>query len=382
MGFAQVTFTVATLSSIMRINGRPCSSVLATDNRRLDSHSISMKKSAFHGFQIFSFLVGVALLVYLLRRTGLTTLAHFLGMMGWGFGLIVLLSAFRNCLRAGSWYFAIEPAQRAITFWRLMNVMLAGEAIKYLTATGPLLGEPAKAAMVRRHIPLLQGFSSVLVENLIYYLTVFIFMFAGLPALAWLAEVPGNLKFAGLFLMGAIAVGVALTWLAISLRWYVFARALEQFARLTARRQGKANTHSGRLESIGSQVRAVEDNLYTFYQRRRGAFYLIFSLNMGAHVINVVEVFVILALLKLPASFLIGFLVEAVTKVINLVFFFVPTRAGVYESGNALLLQGLGMSAAAGVALAIIRKLRAFLWVGYGLLIIGGITLRKGGEKN
>jgi hypothetical protein len=341
-----------------------------------------MKKSAFHAFQIASFLAGVILFVYLLRQTGLGALAHYLRMMGWGFGLIVALSAFRNCVRAGSWYFAIEPGQRGMTFWRLINVMLAGEAIKYLTATGPLLSEPVKAAMVRRQIPLLQGFSSVLVENLIYYLTVFIFMFAGLPALAWLAEVPGNLKLAGFILMGAIAVGVAVTWLAISLRWYVFARALEQLARLAARRQGKAKTHHGPIESIASQVRVVEDNLYTFYERRRGAFYLIFSLNMGAHLINVVEVYVILALLKLPGSFLIGFLVEAVTKVINLVFFFVPTRAGVYESGNALLLQALGMSAAAGVALAIIRKLRAFLWVGYGLLIIGGMTLKKGGEKN
>ncbi len=339
-----------------------------------------MKKSAFHAFQISSFLAGVALFVYLLRRTGLTTLAHFLGMMGWGFVLIVLLSAFRNCLRAGSWYFAIEPDQRAITFWRLMNVMLAGEAIKYLTATGPLLGEPAKAAMVRRQIPLLQGFSSVLVENLIYYLTVFIFMFAGLPALAWLAEVPGNLKLAAFILMGTLALGVTATWLAIGLRWYVLARAVEQLVRLTARQQCKAKGHRGRIESITSQVRVVEDNLYTFYERRRGAFYLIFSLNMGAHLINVVEVYVILVLLQLPGSFLIGFLVEAVTKVINLVFFFVPTRAGVYESGNALLLQALGMSAAAGVALAIIRKLRAFLWVGYGLLIIGGMTL-KNGEK-
>ena len=341
-----------------------------------------MKKSAFHVFQISSFLTGVALFVYLARHTGLTTLAHFLGMMGWGFGLIVLLSAFRNCLRTGSWYFAIEPDQRRITFWRLMNVMLAGEAIKYLTATGPLLGEPAKAAMVRRQIPLLQGFSSVLVENLIYYLTVFIFMFAALPALASLVEVPGNLKLVAFILMGTLALGGTVTWLAISLRWYVFARALEQLARLTARSQGEAKTRSGRLESIGSHVRVVEDNLYTFYERRRGAFYLIFSFNMGAHLINVVEVYVILALLKLPASFLIGFLVEAVTKVINLVFFFVPTRAGVYEGGNALLLHGLGMSAAAGVALGIIRKLRAFLWVGYGLMIIGGMTLKKGGEKN
>lgn len=336
-----------------------------------------MKKAAFHAFQIASFLTGLALFVYLLQQTGLATLAHYFEMLGWGFVLIVALSAVRNCVRAGSWYLAIDPGQRGITFWRLMNVMLAGEAIKYLTATGPLLGEPAKAAMVRRQIPLLQGFSSVLVENLIYYLTVFIFMFAGLPALAWLAEVPGNLKLSGYILMGLIAVGVAVTWLAISLRWYVLARALEQLARLTARRQGEAKTNGGRIESIALQVRAVEDNLYTFYARRRGAFYLIFSLNMGAHLINVVEVYVILVLLKLPGSFLIGFLVEAVTKVINLVFFFVPTRAGVYESGNALLLQALGMSAAAGVALAIIRKLRAFLWVGYGLVVIGVMTLRK-----
>lgn len=64
-----------------------------------------------------------------------------------------------------------------------------------------------------------------------------------------------------------------------------------------------------------------------------------------------------------------------------MLFFFVPTRAGVYESGNAILLQTLGMSAAAGVALAIIRKLRAFVWIGYGLVVIGVITLGKG-EKN
>ena len=339
-----------------------------------------MKKSAFNAFQTASFIAGLALFVYLLRQTGLTELAHYLGMMGWGFTLIVALSAIRNCVRAGSWYLSIDPEQRTISFWRLMNVMLAGEAIKYLTATGPLLGEPAKAAMVRRQIPLLHGFSSVLVENLIYYLTVFIFMFAGLPALAWIAEVPDNFRLAGYILMGSIAVSVALTWLAISFRWYVLARALQQLARLTAYQPRNHKANHSRIESIALQVRAVEDNLYTFYERRRGAFYLIFWLNMGSHLINVVEVYIILAFLKLPASFLTGFLVESVSKVINLVFFFVPTRAGVYESGNALLLQALGMSAAAGVALAIIRKLRAFLWVGYGLLIIGGMALRKGEE--
>jgi hypothetical protein len=100
---------------------------------------------------------------------------------------------------------------------------------------------------------------------------------------------------------------------------------------------------------------------------------------MASHFINVVEVCLILTLMKLPATMLNGFVIEAVTKVINLIFFFVPTRAGVYESGNALLLQALGMSAAAGVALAIIRKLRAFVWVAYGLGVIGVLMINKKG---
>jgi hypothetical protein len=229
-------------------------------------------------------------------------------------------------------------------------------------------------------VPLLQGFSSVVVENLIYYLTVFIFMFASLPTLAWLAEVPGDLKLAGYVLMTAIASSIFITWVAIRWRWYVLARALEQLARLTARRRSEIPTQPRRIDSMATQVRRVEDNLYTFYERRRGAFYLIFSLNMASHFINVVEVCLILALMKLPATMLNGFVIEAVTKVINLIFFFVPTRAGVYESGNALLLQSLGMSAAAGVALAIIRKLRAFVWVAYGLGVIGLMMLRKEGR--
>jgi hypothetical protein len=93
--------------------------------------------------------------------------------------------------------------------------------------------------------------------------------------------------------------------------------------------------------------------------------------------INIVEVYVILDLMGLRATLVSGFAVEAVTKVINAAFFFVPTRAGVFESGNALVLDALGMSASAGVALAIIRKLRALIWIGYGLVAIAIITLKN-----
>jgi hypothetical protein len=258
-----------------------------------------------------------------------------------------------------------------------MNVMLAGEAIKYLTATGPLLGEPAKAAMVRREVPLIEGFSSIVVENLIYNLTVFIVMLGGLPALAWLIEMPHDIKLAAYGFAIAIVMIVALTWLAVRGRWFILARMLEQLARLTSRREpSSAAGETARFEKTIERARKVEENIYSFYENRRGAFFLIFAVNMFAHLINIFEIKIILDFLGLPSTIAIGFVVEAVTKVINGAFFFVPTRAGALESGSALTFEALGLGASAGIALSIIRKLRAFVWIGYGLVAIAAITFK------
>jgi hypothetical protein len=329
-----------------------------------------MKKSLLNQIHVVSLIAGLALFVYLINQTGLATILHYLELLGWGFAFILLLSLLRNFMRAGSWFFAIEPGHRSVSFWQLTNVMLAGEAIKYLTATGPFLGEPAKAAMVRRQVPLLEGFSSVVVESMIYYLSVFLFMLSGLPALAGVVALPGNLKLAGYVAAGFIIAGIAVTALAVRGRWYVLTRLLEAAARFAS--PGKRS----RMNGIISKTRSLEDNIYSFYENRRASFYLILALNISAHLINVVEVYLILALMQLPATLFAGYVIEAVTKVINIAFFFVPTRAGVYESGNALVLDAMGMTAAAGVALAIIRKLRAFVWVGYGIAVIAFITIR------
>jgi len=174
-----------------------------------------------------------------------------------------------------------------------------------------------------------------------------------------------------------LVVAIGFVWLAVRGRWFILARLLEQLHRLTARRAGVATSDTtSRFSRIIERVREVEANVYTFYEQRRAAFFAIFAVNMLAHLINVVEVCLILTLMSLPATLAAGFVIEAVTKVINGAFFFVPTRAGVYESGNALTLKAMGFASSAGVALAIIRKLRAFVWVAYGLCAVALIALK------
>ena len=335
-----------------------------------------MKHRSIKALEFASLVAGIALFAYLIKQTGLDVLSDYIAKLGWGFAFVVALSGLRNLLRAAAWFYSIEPGSRKLSFWQLLNVMLAGEAIKFLTATGPLLAEPAKAAMVRREVPLLEGFSSIVVENLIYDLSVVLIMLAGLPALAWLADVPHKMKVAGYVFGVAIVLIVLVAWMAIRWRWYLLARMLERVSRLANRRRRDGESKTGRLETLITRVRSVEANVYSFYERRRGAFILIFAIDMAAHLINVVEVYAILLMMGQPSSLAVGFVIEAVTKVINMAFFFVPTRAGVYESGHAMVIGALGMSASVGVALAIIRKLRAFVWVGYGLGAIGAMAVR------
>jgi len=321
-----------------------------------------MRKGTAKLLHVLSLGAGFGLFGYLIYQTGLPVLGSYLKQLGWGFLFVVVLSAIRNCARAGSWYLAIDPEHRSIGFWQLIHVMLAGEAIKYLTATGPFLGEPAKAAMVRDRIPLLHGFSSVFAENLIYYLTVFVFMIIGLLAMIFLIELPASYTLAGYVTLGAIAVvGIAIC-LSVARRWFPLARTLEAAARI--------ERYRGKLLPATKAVREVESSVYKFYRERRGAFFIILALNFAAHLINVVEVCAIFMFIGLPGYLSTGIVVEAVTKAVNLIFFFVPARAGVYESAHALTAAALGLPASAGVALGIIRKMRAFVWAGYGLLTL------------
>jgi hypothetical protein len=186
-----------------------------------------------------------------------------------------------------------------------------------------------------------------------------LFVVASLPALTWLA-LPEWMKLASLIAAAAMSAAALLAWLSISRRSYLIARWL------------------GGLGFRGAALRArqLEESLYSFYERQRPAFYLILSANIVAHLANVAEVCAILKLMGLPAKVSYGVVVESGTKLINVVFFFVPVRAGVYEGGNALIFQALGLSPDAGLALAIVRKIRALLWAAYGLVVLLGRALR------
>ena len=60
---------------------------------------------------------------------------------------------------------AVPPEHRRITFRQAFAARLGGEAISFLTFTGPLLGEATKVALLRKRVPLTYGVPALVVDN-------------------------------------------------------------------------------------------------------------------------------------------------------------------------------------------------------------------------
>jgi hypothetical protein len=100
---------------------------------------------------------------------------------------------------------------------------------------------------------------------------------------------------------------------------------------------------------------------------------------MLTSVTGVLEAYVILAVTTDHTSLFAAYVIESVNRAVNAIFPFLPLRLGVDEGGAALVFKALGYTTAAGVSLAVIRKIRSIFWIGVGLVCMARYAIWKGG---
>jgi glycosyltransferase 2 family protein len=316
---------------------------------------------------LLSLLVGVALFVYLVERTGPSTILSDVRLFKANFILLLLTSGTRQCFRTVAWNHCIEQGHRNLSFLDLFQIRLAAETITGLTFAGPFLGETAKAYVVAQRMPLAYGLSSIVIENLIYSLSVVFFIVSGVLLLLLKFAVPEPMRIASLLVGLAVLLPMLAAFVIIRRKWMVLGKLLD---RLKSR--GVKWSFIRRQEQ---KIRLFEENVVGFYGRHRRIFFWVLLLEVLSCFTGVIEAYIILKVTAGRSSLSTAFIIESVYRAVNVIFAFVPLRVGVDEGGAALALNALGYSLAEGVSLAIIRKIRTLLWMGIGLLIVFRYTL-------
>ena len=327
-------------------------------------------RRSFVWLQTLAFLLGLGLLIYVINRVGVQPLFDALLRIGFGFFVILGLSGLRHFLRTISMRAAVPPEHRRISFRHAFAARLGGEAISFLTFTGPLLGEATKVALLRKRVPLTYGVPALVVDNLLYNMSVVFFILSGAVVMLLRYPMPPSVNLVLLIIAAIAASGILIAAIAAKRRVMLLTWVIDRMAqlRLSPKVILKRRHHIYHLES----------KVYDFYKHHPGAFFLMIACNLAAHAASVLEVYLALKMLGFQPQVAQSYIIESLTKVINFAFAFVPGTIGVYEGGTEVILQkGLGFEPAAGLALALVRKAAIVCWTSIGLLVLTWRTLPK-----
>lgn len=317
--------------------------------------------------QAIAFLLGAGLLVYVIRKVGVQAIFVALARVGFGFFFIVAINGLRHVLRTIAMSISVPPEHRRFTFFQAFAARLGGESMSFLTFAGPLLGEATKVALLRKRVPLVHGVPALVVDNLLYNLSVVLVIFGGACLMLFTYPVPPVAREVLLVIATVAFLGLIAAALASRRRVTLLTKIIDGLARLGFRPRF--------LRTRRHHIYRIELTVYGFYKRRTAAFFSMIGLDLAAHVASVLEVYLTLKMLGVSADVSAAYIIESLTKVINFAFAFVPGTIGVYETGNGIILRTLGFTTAIGVALAIVRKAAIVFWTAIGVSIITWRTL-------
>lgn len=302
-------------------------------------------------------VIGVALLVVTIRRVGWGEVISGVASVGWWFILVVVLGAVRMACRARAWLICADDSN--LRFRDAFGAMLAADALGNLTPLGLLASEPTKIMLTRSRISTVTSVASVTTENAFYTASVAAVLLAGTWFFFQRADVPPALEqLAEVIVMAIVVAAVIGLWLARSQP-----ALLSRFAPLITRL-------AGRTAVPADAIREVESRIYGVLGWRMGRLARIGSWEALFHVAAVAEVWLVLRLLPgaADATLVDAFLLESAGRFVTIAFKFIPYRLGIDEAGSGAVAQVIGIGPAAGVTLALVRRLRILVLNALGLI--------------
>ena len=271
-----------------------------------------------------------------------------------------------------------KDSQQLPGFWRIYRLTITGYALNYATPVGGLGGEPYRIMELSKDIDNQHATSSVILYAMMHFFAHFWFWFISIfiyLALALIGDLPINTA-TGTTL--GIIVVFCLTAFYILSRGYrnglvVYVLGLVgKIPGLHGWSRRFRGRHAEDLRSIDRQIAAL-------YSQDTRAFYTSLILEYFSRVVQSAEVMFMLLLFGidcggglggLTLTFLHSILIVSFTTLFANLIGFLPMQLGVQEGGFVLSIAALGLSAALGIFVSIICRVREIIWIAIGMALM------------
>ncbi len=321
-----------------------------------------MKKKYQNAFFIF----GLAVLAVMASQLDYAEVWTNIQRAGYWFFAVVGIWFFLYFFNTAAWWVIIRSQGGAgVGFFWLYKITVSGFALNYATPGGLMGGEPYRIMSLAPKIGTERATSSVLLYVMTHIFSHFWFWL--LSCALYLFIQPLNVPI-GILLTLVTAFCLTAIW--FFLKGYKNGiavsgmRLLTHFPLLKRKARRFFDSHAEQLANIDSQIAAL-------HNQNPRTFVTAVGLELACRIISSLEIyFCLLVLPDVSLGFLDCILILAFTSLFANMLFFIPLQLGGREGGFMMSTSELGMTASAGIFVALIIRLRELIWTGIGLLLI------------
>ncbi|NQV55094.1 MAG: flippase-like domain-containing protein [Rhodospirillales bacterium] len=310
--------------------------------------------------KILLLVCGLALFALVVAKTDFRSAIDLAGNIGWGFVLVLALYFAAFLIDALAWQLTVPSVPLTLAWlYRFYQVRLVGEAFNSVLPAGSVGGEPVKAVLLKRcyGIDYREGITSLVLSKTLIVVSLVIFLAAGFALMTW-SEKLESYSNAALIGLAVFSTGV--------LAFFVIQRfkLMSLFVSILSQRQSFR-----RLSKYLSHLEDVDGRLVHFYTKQRNRYFGALALTFANWLLGVGEIYVTLYFIGHPVSFWDAWIIEAVAQMVRSAVFFIPAAIGAQEGAIVLIGAALTGSPSAGLATALIRRIREIIWIGWGLIV-------------
>lgn len=307
-------------------------------------------------------MIGVVLLGLLIAHLGAAEIVSMLFAVGWTFAVVLVLHvAHQGCRSIALWL--CVPRGYAVSHRDALFIRVSGEAVRFLTFTGPFLAEPAKAWLFkRRGLSMVDGFTATGTEYVAYTSVSAVMAIGAVAYLLRRADLGPDV--AGLALL--MPVVFVATGFAVCVALVRGRTPLGQAARWL---MGETTRVHRRWHPKIESLCAFERRLGMTIRERPAALAGVLAIELCAQILLVWEAYWILRGLDVIPDWHVPLIIEGGAKA-TAAFFVIPGQVGAAEGMYAALFGALGLSVTAGVTMAFVRRLRTLVVAAAGLLAL------------
>lgn len=333
------------------------------------------------------FLLGIAAVVIMILTfdVSFTELWQHLCHAGYWLFPIIGIWAVVYAFNAWAWQTVISGVMgstgnttRKPGFLRIFSLTITGYALNYATPVGGLGGEPYRMMELSRNIGKEHATSSVILYAMMHFLAHFFLWFSSV-FLYLILGIAGNLP---MNLTIGITLGLIICFCLLA--FYVLSRGyrngvvmkLLSWAQHIPGLKGWSRRFSQRNASLISDI---DTQIISLYQNDKRAFYQSLVLEYISRLVQSCEVLFMLLLFGIDyggdfagisLAFLHSVLILSFTTLFANIIGFLPMQLGVQEGGFVLSIAAMGLTAAIGIFVSIICRVREIIWIAIGMLLI------------